>query len=405
MSTPASQSENAPHVSLTLLVFIAFTGTLAMHIFIPALPGAAVDLHTDAPTVQMAITIYILGLAVGQLFYGPLSDAIGRRAAILGAMAVYIAGAVASGFATSAQFLIAARFVQALGGAGGLSLTRVVVADTSKGIGATKKIAVLNMILLLGPGLAPVIGAGISDMVGWRGIFAFLAAMATITLAVSVTKLPETGNPTRKLQAFGAFSSFRELFRKPDFMRVATGGAFGSTACYGYFVSAPFILGGDMGLSVQTVGHFIGATLAAAAAGTFLTRSIVGRIGEKAIQRIFSLLGLLAGFLFLVGAVMHVLTPASVVVLSLLILFAAGGLSPVTIAMSMRLAGPEAASASGLYGCFQMLSGVVCSFVAGMFVDHQLGCGLVLFAGYLFCAFQLLRSPKSRMSKKGGADR
>ena len=84
MSETAPQP--APRVSLALLVFIAFTGTLAMHIFVPALPRAALELGTDAQTVQMAITIYILGLALGQLVYGPLSDVIGRRVAVLGAL-------------------------------------------------------------------------------------------------------------------------------------------------------------------------------------------------------------------------------------------------------------------------------------------------------------------------------
>ncbi|RYE10130.1 MAG: MFS transporter [Hyphomicrobiales bacterium] len=384
--------EQAPQrVSLMLLVFIAFTGTLAMHIFVPVMPAAARDLRTDSQTIQLAITIYTLGLALGQLFYGPLSDVIGRRKAILGGIVVYIIGSVASGVATSPEFLIAARFLQALGGAGGLALTRVVVADTSKGAGATRGIAVLNMILLLGPGLAPVLGANISELVGWRGIFVALTLMALGTFIASLLTLPETGQPTRRFDASKALGGFRALLANGPYMRVVTGGAFGSTACYAYFVSAPFIMSADMGLSIQAVGYCIAATLAAAAAGTLITRSLVGRIDEKIIQRVFALLGLLTGLLFLIGALAHLLTPVSVVALSMLILFSAGGLGPITIGMSLRLAGPQAASASGLYGCFQMLSGVVCSFVAGMFTDHQLGCGLALFCAYLFCAVQLLR--------------
>lgn len=395
MSETAPHEATPPRVSLLLLVFIAFTGTLAMHIFVPAMPRAALELGTDAQTIQMAITIYILGLAAGQLIYGPLSDVIGRRAAVLGAISIYIVGSIASGLATDPGFLMVARFIQALGGAGGLSLTRVIVADTSKGVGATKGIAVLNMILLLGPGLAPVIGAGLSELVGWRGIFAALTVMAGVTLAVALGKLPETGTPTRRFGIGSAFGGFRELLGNGAFMRVATGGAFGSTACYGYFVSAPFILGSDMGLNVQAVGYCIGGTLAAAAAGTLLTRSIVGKVSEKTIQRVFSLLGLTTGLVFLILAVAHLLTPVLVVGLSLLVLFSAGGLGPVTIGQSLRLAGSRAASASGLYGCFQMLSGVICSFVAGLFVDHQLGCGLVLFGGYLICAVQLLRPARA----------
>ncbi len=178
MPHPTLQPATPPRVSLALQDFIALTGALSMHIFVPALPGAARDLHVDAQTVQMAITIYILGLVVGQLVYGPIADVIGRRPAILGAMAIYIGGPVASGLAPSARFLAIARFVQALGGAWGLALSRVIVADTSRGTQATERIAILNMILLIGPGVAPILGAYIAEATGWRSIFLDLAACA-----------------------------------------------------------------------------------------------------------------------------------------------------------------------------------------------------------------------------------
>jgi DHA1 family bicyclomycin/chloramphenicol resistance-like MFS transporter len=392
MSIASSEGSDAsPKVSLLLLVFIAFSGTLAMHIFVPALPGAAHDLKTDSQTIQFAITIYILGLALGQLIYGPLSDAIGRRNAILAALAIYLLGSIGSALAVSANTLIAARFVQSLGGAGGLALTRVVVSDTSKGNSATKSIAILNLILLLGPGFAPVIGAEISELVGWRMIFVALAIMAVTTIAFSLKGLPETGRPSGRLSLALAMSGFANLFRNRHFMRIATGGAFGSTACYGYFVSAPFILGSDMGLSVQAVGYCVGSTLAAAAAGTLLTRSIVGKVPDRTILLTFSGLGLITGAIFLGLAVAGMLTPVLVVGLSLLILFSAGGMGPVTVGTTLRLAGQQAGSAAGLFGCFQMLSGVICSFVAGLFTNHELGCGLVLFGAYLICFTQFAR--------------
>ncbi|RJE89367.1 MFS transporter [Paracoccus onubensis] len=379
------------HASLALLVLIAFSGTLAMHIFVPALPQAALALHTDSQTIQLTVTVYILGLALGQLIYGPLSDAIGRRPAVLGALCIYCTGAVASYLATGIEFLIAARFLQALGGAGGLALTRVIVADTSRGISTTRSIAILNLILLLGPGLAPVIGAEIAGLFGWRTIFGALVLMGLITIALATRYLPETAAPSGTLNATRIYATFRDLLAGKAFFRAITGGAFGSTACYAYFVSAPFILTSEMGLSVQAVGYCVGSTLAAAAAGSLLTRAIVGRVRDRLILRSFSVIGVLAGLAFLIGAITDMLTPVSVVTVSLIILFAAGGLGPVAIGTTLRLAGSNVGSASGLYGCFQMLSGVICSFAAGLFTDHALGCGLVLFLAYLFCFIQFMR--------------
>ncbi len=289
------------------------------------------------------------------------------------------------------EFLIAARFLQALGGAGGLALTRVIVADTSKGISTTRSIAILNLILLLGPGLAPVIGAEIAGLFGWRTIFGALALMGLITIALATRYLPETAAPSGTLNATRIYTTFRDLLAGKAFFRAITGGAFGSTACYAYFVSAPFILTSEMGLSVQAVGYCVGSTLAAAAAGSLLTRSIVGRVRDRLILISFYVIGVLAGLTFLIGAITDMLTPVSVVTISLIILFAAGGLGPVAIGTTLRLAGSNVGSASGLYGCFQMLSGVICSFAAGLFTDHALGCGLVLFLAYLFCVIQFIR--------------
>lgn len=386
-----SPSPAAPRVSLALLVFIAFSGTLAMHIFVPAMPKALVDLGTDSQTIQLAVTVYILGLALGQLVYGPVSDAIGRRPAVLTGLVIYLLGTIGAYFAADAGTFLAARFVQSLGGAGGLALTRVIVADGAKGVQATRGIAVLNLILLLGPGLAPILGAQISELTGWRSLFIFLGLMSTITLLISLKRLPETGQPSRSLNPRHIGGKFLSLLRNPDFFRVVSGGAFGSTACYAYFVSAPFILNVDMGLSVQVVGYCVGSTLAAAALGSTITRTVVGRISDRAILTVSSGLGALTGTLFLILACLDLLTPARVVGLSLLILLSAGGMGPITIGSSLRLAGKDAGTAAGLFGAAQMLAGVISSFLAGLFSDHALGCGLVLCLGYLFCFLQLRR--------------
>jgi len=356
-----------------------------MHIFVPALPLTARDLGTDSTTIQLAISVYIMGLALGQLVYGPLSDAIGRRRAVLAGLSLFVLGGIISGLAQSSAVLIAARLVQAIGGAGGLALTRVIIADTNKGTDATRGIAILNMVLLLGPGLAPVIGAQISAGLGWRAIFAALVLMGGGTIVWTLRRLPETTSPTHDLNPKQAAASFAALLGNRGFMRICIGGAFGSTACYAYFVSAPFILGSEMHLSTSAIGYCMGVTLAAAAAGTLITRSIVGRVKDTTILLTFGSLGLLTGATFLILAALHLLTPISVVILSLLILFSAGGMGPITIGTALWFAGPRAGPAAGVFGSFQMLSGVICSFTAGQFLDHALGCGIVLFSAYLFC--------------------
>src|SRR5450830_1152291 len=114
-----------------LLALITITGTLAMHMFVPGLPSAALDFHSSMPIMQMTISLYIFGLAVGQLIYGPLSDAYGRRPVLLIGLGIYTVAGVLAAVAPSVHFLIFTRLLQALGGAAGLVLGRAVVRDTT----------------------------------------------------------------------------------------------------------------------------------------------------------------------------------------------------------------------------------------------------------------------------------
>lgn len=378
--------QGAPRkVSLALLTLIAFSGTLAMHIFVPALPSAAKSLATDEQTIQLSITVYILGLAIGQLAYGPIADALGRRPAVLGGLAIYVVGSIGCFLAPNVPLLLTARLVQALGGAGGLALTRVIVADNNKGVAATRGLAVLNLVMLIGPGLAPIVGAEIAELFGWRANLLFLSVMGVGAMVLAAWLLPETGTPTGSFRIGQIASNIAALARVRDFRRSVIGGATGSTACYAYFVSAPFILHSSMGLSIQAVGYAVGATLGAAALGNLATRSIVGRVSDRAIQLSFAALGAAAGGLFLILAIGDWLTPVSTIGLSCVILFAAGALNPVTVGAALSDAGTRVGAASGIFGSFQMVTGVVCTFIAGLFSDHALGTGIILLVAYLVC--------------------
>src|SRR3954454_23593720 len=151
-------SESAPRPPLWLLVLITLSGTLAMHMFVPALPSAAVDLGASVAAMQTTISLYILGLAFGQLVYGPLSDRFGRRPTLMLGLALYTAAGLAATLAPGVGALIAARLVQALGGCAGLVLGRAMVRDTAEAKDAVRRLALLTLMMMAGPGVAPLIG-------------------------------------------------------------------------------------------------------------------------------------------------------------------------------------------------------------------------------------------------------
>ena len=153
-------------VPLWLLGLFTLSGTLGMHIFVPALPAAAKDLHATPAALELTISLYILGLAVGQLVYGPASDRFGRRPTLLVGLSIFTIASVAALFAPDTNTLILARFFQAIGGCSGLVLARAIIRDTSQAHEAARRLALTNLLVTAGPAVAPLIGGGAQRPLG-----------------------------------------------------------------------------------------------------------------------------------------------------------------------------------------------------------------------------------------------
>lgn len=212
---------------LWLLVTLASTGTLAMHMFVPALPFAAATLGVGSRESQMVLTVYILGLAVGQPIYGTIADSFGRRPVVIAAMTVYVLGTLACILATSLTALLSGRLLQALGGAGGITLARAIVRDVSGPEGSQNDISLLNLIMLIAPAVSPVIGAWIVEQGSWRGIFVFLLLLAAAVLVLCLQLLPETACHRKRLTFRTLLVEFKMLAMKRQFICIATGGGTG----------------------------------------------------------------------------------------------------------------------------------------------------------------------------------
>src|SRR5581483_3178326 len=173
-----------PHGAL--LAAITGSGTLAMHMFVPALPAVAREFSASPGTVQLTLTVYLIGIAGGQLVYGPFSDRFGRRPVLIACLSVFLAATAVAAFATQLGLLIAARFVQAVGACGGLVLGRAMVRDGATPDQAARQLALLVMVMTAAPALAPLIGGEIQVLLGWRGIFSVLGAFSAVLLALTV---------------------------------------------------------------------------------------------------------------------------------------------------------------------------------------------------------------------------
>ena len=357
---------NTPKAPLLLLAIITIVGTLAMHMFIPALPDAAKHLGASNAQMQQTITVYIVGLAVGQLIYGPMSDALGRRPMLLAGLSLYTVASLCAALAPSAPMLVGARLLQALGGCAGLALGRAVARDTATPDTAVGSMALLNLMMMIGPGVAPSMGAGLDALFGWRAIFATLAVMGLLTALGVWRLLPETGKPTGQLHWHKVRDDYRTLLRSPQFLGFAIGGGSATTSIYAFIAAAPFIFIDQLHASKTEVGIYLGLLMAGMAVGNALARKLIQRWPLERLMLSGNLLSLCCVAILLVLALMNHITVINVVGLMMIYTLGAGVTSPAALTKALGVHTDLTGSSAGVYGFSQMAVGGICTFGASL---------------------------------------
>ena len=207
-----------------LIVAITACGTLGMHLIIPALPDTAAALRVSPAAIQLSITLYLVGLAIGQLVYGPISDRFGRRPVLLVGLGLFTVAGLATTVAPNAWMLVVARILQSIGACAGLVLGRAIVRDSATPDRAAAQLAMLTLVMSAAPAIAPVLGGYATAWFGWRAAFALLAIVGGVTLVLAVLLLPETGAVQSSSRASMLLGSLR-LLRSRAFRGYIVGGA------------------------------------------------------------------------------------------------------------------------------------------------------------------------------------
>lgn len=363
-------------VPLWLLVLVTLSGTMAMHIFVPALPVAGTALGASPAGMQQTITLYVLGLALGQLVYGPLSDTLGRRPSLLVGLMLYLAGSVVALCAPTLEWLVGARLLQAVGGAAGITLGRAIVRDTSSPERVTADLAMLNLLTMVGPGLGPIAGAYLAEYLGWRSIYLFLVLMGSAMLVCAWRLLPETHLQRRALAVPHIMGDYANLLRNPRCMAFVLGGACSTTALYPYLATAPYIVHEQLGLPISSVGWFAASTIVGASLGTMLTRRLVGGVVAERFLFVGAGIGLGLSSVLLLVHLMGWLTAPWLLALTVAMTFGAGLASPVALSSALSAAPGLVGTAAGFYGFGQMAMGAIGTQMVGYGEDPAVACAV-----------------------------
>jgi DHA1 family bicyclomycin/chloramphenicol resistance-like MFS transporter len=355
---------------LLILGALSAFGPLAIDFYLPSFPALARAFATDVEHVQLSLASYFVGLAIGQLIYGPMADRFGRRKPLLVGVALFSLASLACALAPSLEWLIAARFVQALGGCAGMVVSRAVVRDMCDPISSAKVFSQLMLVMGLAPILAPLAGGLLLSSLGWPSIFICLTLFSFACLLAVAKWLPETladDAPPAPLR--GALGEYKRLFADLPFMGYALTGGFAIAGMFAYIAGSPFIFIELYGIPAEHYGWLFGSNALGFILVAQLNAWLVARhgpaywLGKTVWFYLACGLGLLLVALSKPLALWPLLIPLFGCIASL------GILLPNASACAMSGQGKHAGSASALLGSVQFVIAASAAAMVGVLHD------------------------------------
>src|SRR5699024_3742950 len=350
--------------------------------YLPSFPGIAQDLETSATLVQSSLTACLLGLAIGQLIDGPISDAQGRRNPLLIATSLFALASILCAFAPNIVILIVARFLQGLTASAGVVLSRAVVRDVFSGRELTKFFSLLMVINAVAPMVAPMVGGFILsfESANWQSIFFFLGFVGLLMVVIVAKRLKETLPPEKRIpSSLGAsLTTMGDLLKDHTFIGYALVVGFIHGGSFAYVSGTPFVYQEIYGVSPQTFSVLFGINGLAIITGSFLIGRLSGIIAEKTLLQTAVVTALTATSLILFITIIE--GPLAVLVtLRFIYMITMGMITTSTFTLGMANQGHRAGSASAVLGMLPLLLGSFFSPLAGIFGASAVPMGTILF--------------------------
>jgi DHA1 family bicyclomycin/chloramphenicol resistance-like MFS transporter len=229
-----------------LMIFLGMMsafGPFLTDMYLPGLPSMVEDFHTTEALVQLSLTMGMIGLAVGQVFFGPMSQKWGRRPLLLTSMALFIVASFMCVLSDDITFFLACRLLQGLGGAGGIVLSRAIATDCYEGRELAKTMAIIGAIQGIAPAVAPVLGGLVTGTVGWQGVFLILGVLGVMLFVMSLV-FRETLPEAHRYRGFilKSFTDYPKVCANPRFVKLIATYGLASGTLFAYISSAPFII-------------------------------------------------------------------------------------------------------------------------------------------------------------------
>lgn len=355
-----------------LLGSLGLLGPFTIDMYLPSFPTIIKEYHTTASLVQISLTTCLLGLGVGQLVIGPMSDVQGRRKPLRIFLVMYLIASVICAFAPNIYTFIGARFLQGFAAAGGLVISKAIVRDVYSGRELTKFFALLMLVGNLGPIVAPIAGAIVLSFTNWSGVFLVLACIGLLLVSIVSWKLEETLPMEKRVPSnlSQILKNFGSLLKNRQFMGYALTQGFIIAGIFAYVSGIPFVYQNIYGVSPQVFSLLFGVNGIALIIGSQSVGRLTGTISERTFLKTGLLISNIAGAVLLVA----ILFQAPLIAVAIPIFFfvmSIGIIAATSFSLAMETQGHIAGSASALLGLLPFVLGSLTAPLVGLAGEYS----------------------------------
>lgn len=366
-------------------------GPLTIDMYLPALPTITSELGTTSSTIQLTLTGTLIGLALGQLVIGPLSDALGRRRPLLFGTALHLLASLAIIIAPNVYVLGGLRVLQGVGAAAGSVIAMAIVRDLFTGRAAATLLSRLILVMGVAPVIAPTLGGELLRVTSWRGIFAALAVYGLIIIPLTAWTLRETLPPERRSSpgVGRILRTYAGLLRDRAFVGLVLVAGLAMAGLFGYIAGSSFVFQEEYGLDQQEFGMVFGAGAVWLIAATQLNAYLLRRFEPRVLLLVAIISGTVFGLVLLTMAATGFGGIIGIIVPMWAVLFSVGLALPNAPALALGRHGEAAGTAAAMLGAVQFGVGAIVSPVVGILGNDAVAMGTVV-AGGLFLALLVL---------------
>jgi MFS transporter, DHA1 family, multidrug resistance protein len=354
-----------------LLGALTGMGPLAIDMYLPSLPAIAAGLRADPSEAQATVAAFLAGMAVGQPFYGPWSDRIGRRVPLILGAVIFIAGSVACALATSIELMLVARFLQALGACAGGVVSRAIIRDRFDHTETARMLSLMMLIMGLAPILAPILGSALLAFGGWQSNFWFMTAFGVAIGLAAVLRLKESRSEATAIQASreNPFQSYGAVLRDPRLIGYALCGALNGATLFTYISSSPGLIMGTYGHSPTVYPWIFGLNALGVIGAGQVNRVILRRYTPDQVLLRASVVSSMFGVGLTLAAVTGLGGQWTVLPLLFLLLSSYGFMQGNTMAGALNVDPLRAGAISALMGTLSFATGAAAASFAALFHD------------------------------------